>query len=75
MNNVNDIHTCIYCGIECSIYDIECIECYTQEMTRVMSTEAYDQKMNAWFEEQMLEALCAEYASRSYDEPLHYEIA
>jgi len=75
MNNITETHACIYCGDETSVEDFQCTECYSKEMTRVMHTEAYDQKMNAWYEEQMLEALCAEYDSRSYDEPVHYELA
>jgi len=75
MNNITETHACIYCGDETSVEDFQCTECYSKELVRVMHTEEYAQQMDAWFEEQMLNALCAEYDSRSYDEPVHYELA
>lgn len=75
MNNITETHACIICGDETSIYAMECAECYSKELARVIHTEAYAEQMDAWFEQQMLDALCAEYDSRSYDEPVHYELA
>lgn len=75
MNNITETHACIICGDETSIYAMECAECYSKELARVIHTEAYAEQMDAWFEQQMLDALCAEYDSRSHDEPVHYELA
>ena len=73
MMNV-EINACVFCGAD-AIASRECDECYAKDMAAVMASPEYDAEMSAWEEAMMFEAMCAEYDSRSYDEPVHFEIA